>query len=48
MHAVPTTNPMDEELIKLWIINNVERLGLAENFNSEIEQVLEQVYKYNT
>ncbi|KAL5579370.1 hypothetical protein UlMin_011812, partial [Ulmus minor] len=48
-NGVPTTYPMDEELIKLWIINNVERLGLAEHFNSEIEQVLEQVYKsYNT
>ncbi|KAL5579366.1 hypothetical protein UlMin_011808, partial [Ulmus minor] len=45
----PTTYPMDEELIKLWIISNVERLGLAEHFTSEIEQVLEQVYKsYNT
>ncbi|KAL5579378.1 hypothetical protein UlMin_011820 [Ulmus minor] len=48
-NGVPTTYPMDEELIKLWIINNVERLGLAEHFTSEIEHFLEQVYKsYNT
>ncbi|KAL5579371.1 hypothetical protein UlMin_011813 [Ulmus minor] len=44
-NGIPTTYPMDEELIKLWIINNVQRLGLAEHFTLDIEEVLEQVYK---
>ncbi|POO03632.1 (E,E)-geranyllinalool synthase [Trema orientale] len=43
--GVPTTYPMDEELIKLCIINHVQRLGLADYFTLEIEQILEQVYK---
>ncbi|KAF4356223.1 hypothetical protein G4B88_002835 [Cannabis sativa] len=43
--GVPTTYPMDKDLIKLCIINYVERLGLAEHFAIEIEQLLQQVYK---
>ncbi|XP_060957707.1 (E,E)-geranyllinalool synthase isoform X1 [Cannabis sativa] len=43
--GVPTTYPMDKDLIKLCIINYVERLGLAEHFTIEIEQLLQQVYK---
>ncbi|KAF3451524.1 hypothetical protein FNV43_RR07619 [Rhamnella rubrinervis] len=43
--AVPTTYPMDEDLIKLSVLNHVQRLGLAEHFMLETEQVLEQVYE---
>ncbi|KAM6550262.1 hypothetical protein CsatB_000070 [Cannabis sativa] len=42
---VPTTYPMDEDLIKLCVINHVERLGLAEHFSMEIEQLLQHTYK---
>ncbi|KAJ8761582.1 hypothetical protein K2173_004358 [Erythroxylum novogranatense] len=43
--GVPQTYPLDEELINLCIVNQLQRLGLAEYFNEEIEKVLEQVYK---
>ncbi|KAF4356216.1 hypothetical protein G4B88_002828 [Cannabis sativa] len=39
---VPTTYPNDKDLIKLCIINLIERLGLAEYFTVEIEEVLQQ------
>ncbi|KAH7545952.1 hypothetical protein FEM48_Zijuj01G0148700 [Ziziphus jujuba var. spinosa] len=42
---IPTMYPMDEELIKLCVINHLHRLGLAEYFVTETERVLEQVYK---
>ncbi|KAL9392551.1 hypothetical protein Peur_016471 [Populus x canadensis] len=40
--AVPQTYPMDEELLKLCMVNQLQRLGLAEHFNQEIEGLLEQ------
>ncbi|XP_062109901.1 (E,E)-geranyllinalool synthase-like [Humulus lupulus] len=43
--GVPATYPTNEDLIKLCIINHVQRLGLTELFTREIEQVLHQVYK---
>ncbi|KAM6550264.1 hypothetical protein CsatB_000072 [Cannabis sativa] len=43
--GVPTTYPMDEDLIKLCIINHLQRLGLAEHFSIEIENILQQIYK---
>ncbi|XP_030479010.2 (E,E)-geranyllinalool synthase isoform X2 [Cannabis sativa] len=43
--TIPTTYPNDKDLIKLCIINLIERLGLAESFTVEIEEVLQQVYK---
>ncbi|GMN50864.1 hypothetical protein TIFTF001_020016 [Ficus carica] len=44
-HGVPSIYPIDEDLIKLCVINHVQRLGLAEPFMLETEQVLEQVHK---
>jgi hypothetical protein len=44
--AVPPTYPLDEELIKLCMVNQLLRLGLAEYFVQEIEEVLAQVYRY--
>lgn len=46
MHAVPPTYPMDEELIKLFVVNHVQRLGLADHFTHEIEDILAQLYRY--
>jgi geranyllinalool synthase len=43
--AVPATYPMDGELIKLCMVNQVFRLGLAEHFIEETEKVLAQVYR---
>ncbi|XP_059435952.1 S-linalool synthase-like [Corylus avellana] len=43
--GVPATYPMDEELIKLCMVNQVFRLGLAERFIEETEKVLAQVYR---
>ncbi|KAH7568961.1 hypothetical protein JRO89_XS06G0080700 [Xanthoceras sorbifolium] len=44
-NGVPPTYPMDEDLIKLCIVNQLQRLGLAEHFFKEIEEVLAQVYR---
>ncbi|XP_047323854.1 (E,E)-geranyllinalool synthase-like [Impatiens glandulifera] len=47
-NGVPTMYPLDEELIKLYIINQIQRLGLAEHFGEEIDQTLETIHKsYN-
>ncbi len=43
--AVPATYPMDEELIKLCMVDQLFRLGLAEHFVQETEDVLAQVYR---
>ncbi|KAH7859314.1 hypothetical protein Vadar_034484 [Vaccinium darrowii] len=43
--GVPPMYPMDEELIKLSVVNQVTRLGLAEHFNAEIESILSEVYR---
>ncbi|XP_059440431.1 S-linalool synthase-like [Corylus avellana] len=43
--GVPATYPMDEELIKLCMVNQLFRLGLAEHFVHETEDVLAQVYR---
>ena len=45
--AVPQTYPMDEELLKLCMVNQLQRLGLAEHFGQEIEGLLGQVYRYD-
>lgn len=37
---------MDEELIKLCVVDHIQRLGLAEHFSQEIEQTLWQIYRY--
>ncbi|XP_059660928.1 (E,E)-geranyllinalool synthase-like [Cornus florida] len=43
-HGVPSMYPMDEELIKLCMVNQIQRLGLSEHFNEEIENILSEVY----
>ncbi|XP_059635069.1 (E,E)-geranyllinalool synthase-like [Cornus florida] len=43
-HGVPSIYPMDEELIKLCMVNQIQRLGLSEHFNEEIEKTLSEVY----
>ncbi|TYG68789.1 hypothetical protein ES288_D05G181000v1 [Gossypium darwinii] len=47
-NGVPPTYPMDEELIKLGLANQLERLGLAEHFTQQIEEILTQVYQTYT
>ncbi|XWS12697.1 hypothetical protein CRYUN_Cryun37aG0112700 [Craigia yunnanensis] len=47
-NGVPPTFPMDEELIKLGLANQLQRLGLAEHFTQQIEDIFTQVYRnYN-
>ncbi|KAJ8616318.1 hypothetical protein MRB53_035690 [Persea americana] len=43
--SVPPTYPIDEELIKLCVVNRLERLGLDEQFQDEIDKVLLDVYR---
>ncbi|EOY28339.1 P(E)-nerolidol/(E,E)-geranyl linalool synthase, putative [Theobroma cacao] len=44
-NGVPPTYPMDEELIKLGLANQPQRLGSAEHFSQQIEDILTQVYR---
>ncbi|XP_047164411.1 (E,E)-geranyllinalool synthase [Vigna umbellata] len=44
-NGVPQTYPMDEDLIKLCMINQLQRLGLAEHFDKEIEENLAKIYR---
>ncbi|XP_058073237.1 (E,E)-geranyllinalool synthase-like isoform X1 [Magnolia sinica] len=44
-HGVPPVYPIDEELVKLCMIDRLERLGLAEYFPEEIEGVLYGIYR---
>ncbi|XP_050230103.1 (E,E)-geranyllinalool synthase-like [Mercurialis annua] len=44
-NGVPPTYPIDEQLIKLSMANQIQKLGLGEHFNQEIQQVLKQVYR---
>ncbi|KAG8494459.1 hypothetical protein CXB51_011913 [Gossypium anomalum] len=46
--GVPPTYPMDEELIKLGLANQLQRLGLSEHFTQQIEEILAQVYQTYT
>ncbi|KAE8707525.1 putative P(E)-nerolidol/(E,E)-geranyl linalool synthase [Hibiscus syriacus] len=43
--GVPPTCPVDEELVKLGLANQMQRLGLAEQFTWQIEDILTKVYK---
>ncbi|XP_057962210.1 (E,E)-geranyllinalool synthase-like [Malania oleifera] len=43
--GVPAMFPVDGELIKLCMVNQLQRLGLACHFVEEIEQVLKQAYR---
>jgi len=42
---VPQKYPLNEDLIKLSMVNLIESTGLGEFFGIEIEHVLEQVYR---
>ncbi|MBA0691370.1 hypothetical protein Goari_008999, partial [Gossypium aridum] len=44
-NGVPPTFPMDEELIRLCLVNQLQRLGLANHFTHEIEEILVQIYR---
>ncbi|CAA7015168.1 unnamed protein product [Microthlaspi erraticum] len=44
-HGVPQKYPLNEELIKLSMVNIIENIGLGEFFTREIEHVLQQVYR---
>ncbi|XP_021294932.1 (E,E)-geranyllinalool synthase-like isoform X2 [Herrania umbratica] len=47
--GVPPSYPLDEELIKLCVVNQLQRLGLADHFTHEIEANLAQLYwNYNS
>ncbi|GMI82367.1 terpene synthase 04, GERANYLLINALOOL SYNTHASE, TERPENE SYNTHASE 4 [Hibiscus trionum] len=43
-NGVPPTFPMDEDLIRLCLVNQLQRLGLADHFTREIEDNLAQIY----
>ncbi|KAL3820530.1 hypothetical protein ACJIZ3_006435 [Penstemon smallii] len=43
--ALPSKYPMDEEVIKLCMVDHIQRLGLAEHFTQEIDQILARVYR---
>ncbi|KAJ4878502.1 hypothetical protein Rs2_43520 [Raphanus sativus] len=43
-NGVPQKYPLNEELIKLSMVNVIENIGLGEFFCREIEHVLQQVY----
>ncbi|KAI8525460.1 hypothetical protein RHMOL_Rhmol13G0232000 [Rhododendron molle] len=45
IEKVPTTYPVDGELIRLCLVNHIQRLGLAEHFTKEIDEVLENIYR---
>lgn len=44
--AVPSLYPVDEELIKLYMLDKLLNLGLAEQFTEEIQDTLAQIYRY--
>ncbi|THG16576.1 hypothetical protein TEA_017357 [Camellia sinensis var. sinensis] len=43
-NGVPPMYPVDAELISLCMVNQIQRLGLAEHFTKEIEEILEHIY----
>ncbi|PQM39115.1 S-linalool synthase [Prunus yedoensis var. nudiflora] len=44
-YGVPAVYPLDEDLVKILLINQIETLGLAEHFTEEITSLLAQVYR---
>ncbi|KAI4296667.1 hypothetical protein L6164_036608 [Bauhinia variegata] len=44
-NGVPQSYPMDEDLIKLSMVNHLQRLGLAEKFKEEIKEIMEKIYR---
>ncbi|KAK2965043.1 hypothetical protein RJ639_029427 [Escallonia herrerae] len=45
LHAVPSMYPMDGGLIKLRMVDHIQKLGLAEQFHEDIDEILEQFYR---
>ncbi|XP_058196741.1 (E,E)-geranyllinalool synthase-like [Rhododendron vialii] len=45
IEKVPTTYPVDGELMRLCLVNHIQRLGLAEHFTKEIDEILERIYR---
>ncbi|XP_034698760.1 (E,E)-geranyllinalool synthase-like [Vitis riparia] len=45
-HGVPSMYPMDEQLIQLIMVDHLQKLGLADHFHKEIENILEHVYSH--
>lgn len=43
--GVPAEYPVDEDFTKLLMVDHIQRLGLSEHFNEEIEHILKQVYE---
>ncbi|KAG6384152.1 hypothetical protein SASPL_156055 [Salvia splendens] len=43
--GVPAIYPMDGDLIKLSLVDHVQRLGLAPHFHQDIELLLAQIYR---
>ncbi|PON84631.1 S-linalool synthase [Trema orientale] len=44
-HGVPSFCALDEDLVKISVIDWIERLGLAEHFTEEIKTMLGQVFR---
>ncbi|KAJ8616328.1 hypothetical protein MRB53_035700 [Persea americana] len=42
---VPPTYPPDEQLVKLCVVDRLERLGLDEHFHEEIDKMLHDVHR---
>ncbi|KAM0955578.1 hypothetical protein ACFX2A_024442 [Malus domestica] len=43
--SVPAIYPMDEDILRVCLVNRIERLGLAEHFMAEITSMLGQLYR---
>ncbi|KAM7249753.1 hypothetical protein ACFE04_000060 [Oxalis oulophora] len=43
--GVPQSFPMDEELLKLSIVDHIQKLGLAEHFKQDIDRILAEAYR---
>ncbi|GKV18640.1 hypothetical protein SLEP1_g28989 [Rubroshorea leprosula] len=44
-NGVPPTYPMDEDLIQLCMVNQLQRLGLADHFTQEIDHILAHIHR---
>ncbi|KAK3015535.1 hypothetical protein RJ639_006666, partial [Escallonia herrerae] len=42
---IPSMYPMDGGLIKLRMVDHIQKLGLAEQFHEDIDEILEQFYR---
>ncbi|KAK3015532.1 hypothetical protein RJ639_006663 [Escallonia herrerae] len=44
-YGVPSMYPMDRGLIKLSMVDHIQKLGLGEHFQEDIDEILEQFYR---